>query len=139
MVKGAKETNDFAQIIRAKLAKNPALADAVDAARIAADIAEEIYQARTESGLTQKQLAARIGTQQSVIARMEDADYQGHSVSMLRKIAAATGKRLGIGFYAKSLARIAGAEERYRPAWTAQEWRPEIEDQGISSDASVKG
>jgi transcriptional regulator with XRE-family HTH domain len=59
-----------------------------------AEIAQMIYEARTRAGLTQKQLADRIGTQQSVISRLEDADYDGHSLSMLQSIARALNQRL---------------------------------------------
>jgi len=52
-------------------------------------VAQLIYDARTAAGLTQAELADLIGTQQSVISRLEDADYDGHSVSMLERIAAA--------------------------------------------------
>jgi len=48
------------------------------------DIAQQIYDLRMKSGLTQKQLAERVGTSTSVISRLEDADYQGYSLSMLR-------------------------------------------------------
>ncbi|MCY7320620.1 MAG: helix-turn-helix transcriptional regulator, partial [Phormidesmis sp. CAN_BIN36] len=53
-------------------------------------------QARTQAGLTQQQLADRIGTKQSVIARLEDAEYEGHSLSMLQKIAQALDQQLEI-------------------------------------------
>jgi transcriptional regulator with XRE-family HTH domain len=49
--------------------------------------------ARTGAGLTQRELAERIGTKQSVVGRMEDADYEGHSLSMLKRIADAVGDR----------------------------------------------
>lgn len=70
-------------------------------ARIAEDqlnvrVAQMIYDARHKARLTQKQLAARIGTKQQVIARLEDADYEGHSLSMLQRIAAALGRRLDV-------------------------------------------
>ncbi|MDZ4657445.1 MAG: helix-turn-helix transcriptional regulator [Bythopirellula sp.] len=52
-------------------------------------IAQLIYDARTAAGLTQKQLAEAVGTTQSVISQLEDADYEGHSLSMLRRIAKA--------------------------------------------------
>jgi transcriptional regulator with XRE-family HTH domain len=50
-------------------------------------IAQLLYDARKAAGLTQKELAQRIDTSQSVVARLEDADYKGHSLSMLRRIA----------------------------------------------------
>ncbi len=67
-------------------------------ARINAAVAQLIYAARTEAGLSQAQLAAKLATRQSVISRLEDADYHGHSLSMLQRIAAALGRRLVIGF-----------------------------------------
>jgi hypothetical protein len=39
-----------------------------------------------------------IGTTASVISRLEDADYEGHSLAMLRRIAAALNKRVEIRF-----------------------------------------
>ena len=55
------------------------------------DVAAVVIQARIRAGLTQAQLAERIGTQQPAIARIEG----GHlpSTSTLRRIAAATGSR----------------------------------------------
>jgi DNA-binding XRE family transcriptional regulator len=61
-----------------------------------ADVAEELYAARTAAGLTQAQLAKAAGTTQQVISQLEDADYQGHSLSMLRRLAAALGRRVEI-------------------------------------------
>ena len=48
-----------------------------------------IYELRKQAGLTQKQLASRVGTTQSVISKLEDADYDGQSLGMLNRIAAA--------------------------------------------------
>ena len=53
------------------------------------DIAGQIYELRTQAGLSQAQLAKLVGTTQSVISRLEDADYRGHSFNMLRRIASA--------------------------------------------------
>jgi ribosome-binding protein aMBF1 (putative translation factor) len=91
-------SRDFAEYIRAKLKADPDLAAAVEAEAFEADVAQAIYDARTQAGLTQKQLAERINSHQSVVARMEDADYGGHSLSMLKRIAQALGKQLRIEF-----------------------------------------
>ena len=91
-------SKNLGDAIRKKLANDRNLADAVENARLDFNIGSEVYRVRTELGITQKELAALLGTQQSVIARMEDADYDGHSVKLLRRIAAATGKRLEIRF-----------------------------------------
>ena len=42
----------------------------------------------------------RVGTKQSAIARLEDADYDGHSLSMLQKIAGALNQKVEIKFSA---------------------------------------
>jgi ribosome-binding protein aMBF1 (putative translation factor) len=62
----------------------------------AADLhmAQLIYDARKEAGLTQQELAQLVKTRQPVIARLEDADYSGHSMTMLRRIADALGLRI---------------------------------------------
>jgi ribosome-binding protein aMBF1 (putative translation factor) len=54
---------------------DPELEDLVREASLNAVVAQLIYEARTTRGMTQKQLADRIGTKQSAIARLEDADY----------------------------------------------------------------
>jgi len=62
------------------------------------DVARRIYDLRTKAGLSQRELARRIGTTASVICQLEDADYQGHSLLMLRRIAASLDKRVEIRF-----------------------------------------
>ena len=58
------------------------------------DLALLVREMREEAGLTQTELAGKTGTTQSVIARLEDAEYRGHSLSMLERIAAACGVNL---------------------------------------------
>src|SRR5438477_42850 len=62
------------------------------------DVARKIHQLRTAAGLSQRQLAKMIGTTASVVCRLEDADYEGHSLAMLNRIAAALNKRVKIEF-----------------------------------------
>jgi len=50
------------------------------------------------ASLTQSQLARLVGTTASVICRLEDADYEGHSLAMLRRIAGALNQRVEIRF-----------------------------------------
>src|SRR3990172_2831468 len=69
-----------------------------------ARIASQIYDLRTKAGLTQSELAERVGTTASVICRLEDADYEGHSLSMLRRIADAVDKQIEIRFVPKKRA-----------------------------------
>ena len=72
-----------------------------------AEIARKIYELRTKAGLTQQQLATRVGTSKSDICRLEDADYEGYSLSMLRRIAAALDKRVEIRFLSAKRLRTA--------------------------------
>jgi transcriptional regulator with XRE-family HTH domain len=61
-------------------------------------VARKIYEIRKRAGLTQEQLAKLVGTTTSVICRLEDADYQGHSLAMLKRIAGALNKRIELRF-----------------------------------------
>jgi DNA-binding XRE family transcriptional regulator len=72
----------------------------VDLEKARADdaVAREIYKLRTKARLTQRQLADLVGTTPSAICRLEDADYEGHSLAMLRRIAAALHRRVEIRF-----------------------------------------
>lgn len=62
------------------------------------EIGQQIYDLRHEAGLTQAELAKLIGTSTSVISRLEDTDYERHSMSLLRRIAAVFGKRIQVRF-----------------------------------------
>lgn len=71
---------------------------ALEQARANDDVARKIAALRTEAGLSQRQLARLVGTTASVICRLEDADYEGHSLAMLQRIAAALDRRVTINF-----------------------------------------
>jgi ribosome-binding protein aMBF1 (putative translation factor) len=73
-----------------------AKAEAFEAELASADVARKIYDLRTQAGLTQGELAKLVGTSTSVISRLEDADYEGHSLAMLRRIASALNNRVEI-------------------------------------------
>ena len=62
------------------------------------EIGRKVFELRTKAGLTQAKLAKMIGTTPSVICRLEDADYEGHSLTMLRRIAAALNRKVEIRF-----------------------------------------
>jgi transcriptional regulator with XRE-family HTH domain len=74
----------------------------LQAERVNAEVARTIYELRKEAGMKQKELAELIGTTQSVISRLEDADYSGHSLSMLSRIAKALNRNLNISMTDKS-------------------------------------
>lgn len=119
-------SKNIGDAIRKKLAKNPDLAEGVESARFSFNVASEVHRVRTELKLTQKGLADLLGTQQSVVARLEDADYDGHSVKLLRRIAEATGKRLEVRFVddvpQPKVAAIEIVEEQVPWLEAASEW-----------------
>ncbi len=94
-----KKTSDAAQILfRLFVEGNPEMEAQLEEERTNIDVAEQIYLLRTEAGLTQAELAEKIGTTASAISRLENADYEGHSMTMLRRIATALNKQLKISF-----------------------------------------
>lgn len=89
------------------IAGDPKRQEEYDEEVINAEIARKIYDLRTKAGLTQQQLAMRVGTSKSAICRLEDADYEGHSLSMLKRIAEALDKRVEIRFVSPKRVRSA--------------------------------
>ena len=94
-----RSTSNAIEILdRLFIGNNPRRRAALDKALEDAIVGQLIYDARVKARLTQKQLAKLIDSDQSVVSRLEDADYDGHSLSMLRRVAAALGKRVDIRF-----------------------------------------
>lgn len=91
-----RRTKDASAIIDKMIGNDSNLRKLIDREMVNAQVARTIYEARTAAGMTQARLAKLVGTTQSVIARLEDADYQGHSLSMLKRIAEKLGKRIEI-------------------------------------------
>lgn len=60
------------------------------------DVALKIASLRKASGLSQKELAKRVGTSQQQISRLESPSYEGHSLSMLRRVAEVLGATLHV-------------------------------------------
>ncbi len=99
MTKRHRTTSDGLAILdRRHFRGRPSRGRALAEATLNAQIAQEIYALRTKAGLTQKQLAELVGTTDSVISRLEDADYAGHSLRMLQRISTALNRRLEIHF-----------------------------------------
>lgn len=93
-----KKTNNALEILRRRAEKDPELQKYYEEEKLNLKLAILIRESREAAGLTQTQLAELIGTQQSVISRLEDADYEGHSLSMLQKIAKVLNKTLILDF-----------------------------------------
>ena len=109
MKRTIKKTKDGLSILHQRFyAGRPDRLAALEEMRAADDVARQILQLRTSAGLSQRQLAKLVGTTASVICRLEDADYEGHSLAMLRRIAGALKQRVEIRFV---------PAETLRPAW----------------------
>jgi len=80
------------------IGKNPKRVAEYEEEILHAAIARKIYVLRTKSGLSQRELAKKVGTSASTICRLEDAGYDGHSLFMLKRIAEALDKRVEIRF-----------------------------------------
>ena len=96
-MKGRQQTSDVVEILhRRYVGDDPKRQAAIEEARVHAQVARTIYDLRTEAGLTQQELAELVGTKQSVISRLENEDYDGHSLSMLNRIARALNRRMTV-------------------------------------------
>lgn len=91
-----KKTSDGMKILNKMIGDDTELREMCEQATVNAHVAQLIYDARTSAGISQQELAGMIGTTQSVISRLEDADYEGHSLSMLNRIASALGHEVKI-------------------------------------------
>lgn len=79
------------KVFKKKL-KDPAFRKEYEALEEEFAIARELVKARVEANLTQAQVAAKMGTSQSAVARLESGKVG--SISSLKKYAHATGKRI---------------------------------------------
>jgi transcriptional regulator with XRE-family HTH domain len=93
------------------------------------DVSMMVYALRTAAGLTQAGLAKRVGTTASAISRLEDAEYQGHSMAMLRRIAEAVGMRVVV--------RFAPHEANPRPGWILDKAQKEAIQQTMVADRAA--
>jgi DNA-binding XRE family transcriptional regulator len=94
-----RQATDAVEILHRRFYRGkPARLKNLDEARANEEIARSIRELRTKANLTQAQLARLVGTTASVICRLEDAEYEGHSLPMLRRIADTLNQRVEIRF-----------------------------------------
>lgn len=92
-------TTDAVQILYRRYYKGrPARLKALQEVRMGDSVARKLLALRLSAGLTQRQLAKLVGTTASAICRLEDADYEGHSLAMLNRIASALRRRVEVHF-----------------------------------------
>ena len=93
---------DFRDDLADRLRHDGELAAEYQEARERASLGLRIARLRSERGLSQTQLAARVKTTQSVISRYESADYANYNLETLRRLANALGAELNIELREKS-------------------------------------
>lgn len=96
-----KKTNDALEILSYYRKKDPALQRLYEEEGLKLKIALLIREYREKLGLTQKQLAERMGVKQPVVSRLEDANYESHNLKTLEKAAKALNCRLKVDFIPK--------------------------------------
>ena len=90
----AEKTTDAVDILHKRYVEGDSEMEVlVKKERIRAEVAAELYQLRNQLGLSQRALAKKSGMSASMICKLENADYEGDSLAMLRRIAAALNKR----------------------------------------------
>ena len=90
----SKTTNDAIEILQRRIDQDLELASYVEEERRRLNLAEKIRKARMEAGLSQADVARRIGTTQSAIARLESGNYERLSLSTLLKVTRALKYRI---------------------------------------------
>ena len=75
---------------------DPDFAERFEKAGEAWEVALKLAVLRKEAGLSQKELALKVGTSQQQISRLESPSYEGHSLSMLRRIAEVLGANVHV-------------------------------------------
>ena len=92
-------TSDAVQILyRRYYEGRPERVRALEEVRANDNIARKLVGLRLRAGLTQRELAKLVRTTASAICRLEDAEYEGHSLAMLNRIAVALKQRVEIRF-----------------------------------------
>ena len=81
--------------LEARLLKNPVFKAEYDALGPEYELIAQLITARAERNMTQKQLAEKVGTKQSCIARLESGNYNP-SFQFLQRVATALGKKLSV-------------------------------------------
>jgi ribosome-binding protein aMBF1 (putative translation factor) len=91
-------TTDAAAILDRVVFNTPQRKAALEQTRREMALGEKIARLREKNAMTQQQLADKIGTHASAICRLESADYDGHSMATLQKVADALGMLLIVDF-----------------------------------------
>jgi transcriptional regulator with XRE-family HTH domain len=107
-----KRKSDFDRYLEEQL-KDKGFAERFRKAGQAWDVALQLAVLREKAGLSQKELAKRVGTSQQQISRLESTSYEGHSLSMLRRVAETLGATIKVEIqYKQGQKQISVAEKK---------------------------
>jgi transcriptional regulator with XRE-family HTH domain len=95
-----KQRTNFDLYLAERL-KDPYFAERFKKAGEAWDVAIKLSSLRKACGLSQRELAKRVGTSQQQISRLESPSYEGHSLSMLRRVADVLGATVHLEIQSK--------------------------------------
>ena len=106
-----KRQTNFDKYLEDQL-KDPDFAARFAEAGEAWDIAVQLAALRKKSGLSQKEVARLVGTSQQQISRLESPSYEGHSLSMLRRVAEVLGASVEVQIKRRRASRQAAVAEK---------------------------
>jgi transcriptional regulator with XRE-family HTH domain len=101
------------------------------------DVALKLASLRKASGLSQKELARRVGTSQQQISRLESPSYEGHSLSMLRRVADVLGARIDIEIQPKKQRKLPMVAETKAVYRVKRKWSTTQQAHNSRRNASV--
>ena len=104
-----KATN-FDRYLKEQLT-DPAFARRFKQAGQAWDVALQIAAPRQRAGVSERELAHSVKTSQQQICRLESPDYEGHSLSMLRRVARELSARVRVVIEPEEIAAATGMAE----------------------------
>jgi transcriptional regulator with XRE-family HTH domain len=111
-----KSKTNFDRFLEEQL-RDPRFAKRFKQAGAAWDVAVQLAALREQAGFSQTELARKLKTTQQQISRLESPGYEGHSLSMLRRVARVLNAQVRVIFEAKEKAsprRVAESSARYR-------------------------
>ena len=99
------KTTNFDRFLAEQM-KDPAFAARFEAAGEAWDVSVQLAALRQQAGFSQKDLARKLKTSQQQVSRLESPGYEGHSLSMLRRVAKVLHARVRVVFEPEAEAAI---------------------------------
>lgn len=91
-----QRTSDAVEILKHRIRNKPEMQRMVDEAELLCWVAQAVYDARIEAGLSQEELAKRAGASLDEIEQIEDSDFEGPLLETAQRIAKALGRRIEI-------------------------------------------